>query len=54
MTVVMWAVESDPSHGSVMMSSDGTYTYTPDANFNGTERSPTRSRTTMVMCRRRR
>ncbi|UZJ42244.1 cadherin-like domain-containing protein [Prosthecochloris sp. SCSIO W1101] len=33
----MWAVESDPSHGSVTMSSDGTYTYTPDANFNGTD-----------------
>ncbi|PWW81336.1 hypothetical protein CR164_09855, partial [Prosthecochloris marina] len=33
----VWSVVSDPSHGSVTMSSDGTYTYTPDANFNGTD-----------------
>ena len=26
-----------PAHGSVIINSDGTYTYTPDANFNGTD-----------------
>nr|MDJ0775718.1 Ig-like domain-containing protein [Mastigocoleus sp. MO_167.B18] len=28
---------SDPSNGSVTVNSDGSYTYTPDANFNGTD-----------------
>jgi len=26
---------SDPSHGTVVVNPDGTYTYTPDANYNG-------------------
>ncbi|MEZ5681427.1 MAG: Ig-like domain-containing protein [Erythrobacter sp.] len=26
---------SDPSHGAVVVNPDGTYTYTPDANYNG-------------------
>jgi VCBS repeat-containing protein/autotransporter-associated beta strand protein len=26
-----------PSHGSVLLNSDGSFTYTPDANFNGTD-----------------
>ncbi|EBA05545.1 VCBS domain-containing protein [Sagittula stellata] len=29
-------VESGPSHGSVSMNADGSYTYTPDANWSGT------------------
>ncbi|HEX2699053.1 MAG TPA: ELWxxDGT repeat protein [Acidimicrobiales bacterium] len=28
---------SDPPHGSVALNTDGSYTYTPDANFNGTD-----------------
>ena len=28
---------SDPSHGSVVVNSDGSYTYTPNANFNGSD-----------------
>jgi VCBS repeat-containing protein len=28
---------SDPAHGSVVVNADGTWTYTPNANFNGTD-----------------
>ena len=28
---------TNPSHGSVVMNADGTFTYTPDANFNGVD-----------------
>lgn len=28
---------SGPTHGTVVVQADGTYTYTPDANFNGTD-----------------
>ncbi|OEZ27087.1 hypothetical protein AO062_29845 [Variovorax boronicumulans] len=28
---------SDPSHGTVTVNADGTYTYTPNADFNGTD-----------------
>ena len=31
----VWTVVSGPVHGSVTMNLDGTYTYTPDANYNG-------------------
>jgi|688.fasta_scaffold02231_8 gliding motility-associated-like protein len=30
-------VTNDPSNGSVVLNEDGTYTYTPDENFNGTD-----------------
>ena len=30
-----FAKESDPSHGTVVVNPDGTYTYTPNANYNG-------------------
>lgn len=30
-----WSVVSDPSHGVLNFNSDGTYTYTPENNFNG-------------------
>jgi VCBS repeat-containing protein len=30
-----FAKASDPEHGSVLVNGDGTYTYTPDANYNG-------------------
>ncbi|HEX8771005.1 MAG TPA: cadherin-like domain-containing protein, partial [Acidimicrobiales bacterium] len=28
---------SDPAHGSVLLNADGSYTYTPNANFNGSD-----------------
>ncbi|MDP4210649.1 MAG: Ig-like domain-containing protein, partial [Bacteroidota bacterium] len=28
---------TDPAHGTVIVNSDGTYTYTPNANYNGTD-----------------
>ncbi|SPU43071.1 Ig-like domain-containing protein [Brevundimonas diminuta] len=28
---------TDPSNGTVVVNIDGTYTYTPNANFNGTD-----------------
>ncbi len=34
---VTYAKASDPSNGSVSINSNGTYTYTPNANFNGTD-----------------
>ena len=30
-----FAKETDPSHGTVVMNLDGSYTYTPNANYNG-------------------
>ncbi len=30
-----WAVTSGPEHGTVAFNSDGTYTYTPEADYNG-------------------
>ena len=32
-----FAKESDPGHGTVIINTDGTYTYTPDKNYNGTD-----------------
>ncbi|MCC6075580.1 Ig-like domain-containing protein, partial [Pseudomonas sp. GCM10022188] len=32
-----FAKASDPAHGSVVVNSDGTYTYTPDTNWNGAD-----------------
>jgi VCBS repeat-containing protein len=32
-----YAVTTAPTHGSVMLNPDGSYTYTPDANFNGAD-----------------
>ncbi|GAB5388064.1 MAG: tandem-95 repeat protein [Alphaproteobacteria bacterium] len=32
-----YAVTSDVSNGSLTLNADGTFTYTPDANFNGTD-----------------
>jgi gliding motility-associated-like protein len=33
----VWSKASDPSHGTVVVNPDGTYVYTPAANFNGTD-----------------
>ncbi len=33
----VWAVANQPAHGSVTMNPDGTFTYTPDPDFNGTD-----------------
>ena len=30
-----FALKTGPAHGTVIVNSDGTYTYTPDANYNG-------------------
>ena len=32
---VSWAIATSPSHGTVVFRADGTFTYTPDANYNG-------------------
>ncbi len=32
-----YSKDSDPANGSVIINSDGTFTYTPDADFNGTD-----------------
>lgn len=32
-----WNKLTDPAHGTLLFNADGTYTYTPDANFNGTD-----------------
>ncbi|MEA4849376.1 MAG: tandem-95 repeat protein, partial [Clostridiaceae bacterium] len=32
-----YAKESDPSHGTITVNSNGTFTYTPEANFSGTD-----------------
>ena len=32
-----WTIVSQPNDGKVIMNPDGTYTYTPDADFNGTD-----------------
>jgi VCBS repeat-containing protein len=32
-----FALEDGPTHGSVTVNEDGTYTYTPDANYNGSD-----------------
>ncbi|MCA1246170.1 tandem-95 repeat protein, partial [Massilia sp. MS-15] len=34
---VTYAKASDPAHGTVSIDSDGKYTYTPDANYHGTD-----------------
>src|SRR4030095_14819285 len=34
---VTYALEDDASHGSVTVNGDGTYTYTPAANYNGSD-----------------
>ncbi|NNJ92111.1 MAG: cadherin-like domain-containing protein, partial [Gammaproteobacteria bacterium] len=31
----VWSVASNPSHGTVSVNADGTFSYTPDANYNG-------------------
>ena len=35
--VLTYSLYANPSHGSVTMNPDGTFTYTPDADFNGTD-----------------
>jgi VCBS repeat-containing protein len=35
-TLSAW-VESEPIHGTLVLNADGAFTYTPDANFNGTD-----------------
>ena len=32
-----YAKDSDPAHGTVTVNSDGSYTYTPEANYHGTD-----------------
>ncbi len=36
-TPATWAKLTDPSNGTLVFNSDGTFTYTPNANFNGTD-----------------
>jgi len=33
----VWAKVTNPAHGTVIMNSDGTYSYIPEANYNGTD-----------------
>ncbi|MBW8333868.1 MAG: tandem-95 repeat protein, partial [Prolixibacteraceae bacterium] len=33
----VWTIETAPSNGSVVLNPDGSYTYTPDDDFNGTD-----------------
>lgn len=33
--IVAFAVHTGPAHGTLLLGSDGTYTYTPDLNYNG-------------------
>ncbi len=35
--VLMPTIVQGPAHGQLALNTDGTYTYTPDANFNGTD-----------------
>jgi len=32
-----YAIDTQPEHGTLVVNPDGTYTYTPDADFNGTD-----------------
>lgn len=36
-TIDQAVINTGPSHGSLLMNTDGTFTYTPNANFNGTD-----------------
>jgi VCBS repeat-containing protein len=33
----VWSVVTSTTHGTLVLNNDGTYTYTPNANFNGTD-----------------
>jgi large repetitive protein len=33
----IWVINSNPSHGTVVVNADGTYTYIPTANYNGAD-----------------
>ncbi|TKG83388.1 tandem-95 repeat protein, partial [Puteibacter caeruleilacunae] len=33
----IWSIETSPAHGTVIINVDGTYTFTPDENFNGSD-----------------
>ena len=32
-----YSLETSPDHGTATISTDGTFTYTPDADYNGTD-----------------
>ncbi len=32
-----WSVVTNPAHGTLSFNNDGTYTYTPEADYNGTD-----------------